>query len=158
MGARLVSVIGGASATDREAALAAELGGLLAREGFTIVCGGGSGVMLAACRGAAEAGGATLGILRGTDPAEANPYVTIAVTTGLGSSRNRIVALSGSAVVAVGGGYGTLSEIAFALQAGRPVCALVSRWGSIEGVTEVRTPAEALAFVIRQDNAGGGAC
>jgi uncharacterized protein (TIGR00725 family) len=111
--------------------------------------------MEAACRGAMDAGGATIGILQGTDSSEANPYVTTAIATGMGSSRNRIIALAGEVVVAVGGGYGTLSEVAFALQAGRPVCAF-GRWGALEGVRPVLTPSEAMEFVIR--NPGGGSC
>jgi len=155
MRSRLVSIVGGARAVPEEAAWAEEIGRLLASAGFTIVCGGGSGVMEAACRGAVDAGGATIGILQGTDSAEANPYVTSAIATGMGSSRNRIIALSGEVVVAVGGGYGTLSEIAFALQVGRPVCAF-GRWGTLEGVRPVFTPSEAMDFVIRE--AGGGSC
>lgn len=150
-----VSVAGSPSASTRETEFAFELGGLLARAGFSIVCGGGAGVMEAVCRGALEAGGATIGILPGSDPSEANRYVQIAIPTGMGSARNRIVALAGTALVAVGGRYGTLSEVAFALDAGRPVCAFGS-WASVPGVTEAGTPEEAVRFVLRKQ--GGRQC
>lgn len=111
--------------------------------------------MEAVCRGALEAGGTTIGILPGSDPAEANRFVQIAIPTGMGSARNRIVALAGTALVAVGGRYGTLSEVAFALDAGRPVCAFGS-WASVPGVTEAGTPEEAVQFVTR--GSGGRPC
>ena len=92
---------------------AERLGEILADAGYAVVCGGGGGVMEAVCRGAAGRGGHTIGVLPGEDPEEANPWVSTAIVTGMGTSRNRIIALSGSAAVAVGGSYGTLSEIAF---------------------------------------------
>lgn len=150
-----VSVIGGAVASDSERTIAVELGRLLARGGYTVVCGGGSGVMEAVCSGAASEGGRTIGILPGEDASAANPYVDIRIPTGMGTSRNRIVVLSGRVVIAVGGGYGTLSEVAFALQAGIPVCA-IGRWSTIEGVTEVRTPTQAVEFVM--SHTGGDPC
>ena len=150
-----VSVIGGSVASESERAIAVELGRLLARAGYAIVCGGGSGVMEAVCSGAASEGGRTIGILPGEDASAANPYVDIRIPTGMGTSRNRIVVLSGEVVIAVGGGYGTLSEIAFALQAGRPVCT-VGRWSTIEGVTEVGTPTEAMEFLT--SHTGGDPC
>jgi uncharacterized protein (TIGR00725 family) len=146
---KLVSVVGGAAASPGEFSHAVRLGELLARNGFTVVCGGGSGVMEAVCMGAVETGGASIGILPGTDPAEANPWVTIPIPTGMGTSRNRIVAITGSVLVAVGGRYGTLSEIAYALEAGRPVCAM-GPWASIEGVTSVNSPEEALKFILER--------
>ncbi len=150
-----VSVAGSPDAPPGDAAFAFELGGLLARAGFSVVCGGGGGVMEAVCRGAVEAGGTTVGILPGSDPAEANRFVKIAIPTGIGSARNRIVALAGIALVAVGGRYGTLSEVAFALDAGRPVCAFGS-WASVPGVTEAGTPEEAVRFVMSRQ--GGRPC
>ncbi|MFO8183208.1 MAG: TIGR00725 family protein [Candidatus Aegiribacteria sp.] len=143
---RLISVVGGTDASPEEYSRAETLGGLLAGGGFTVVCGGGSGVMEAVCRGAAEAGGRTIGILPGEDPMGANRYVETVIATGMGTSRNRIIALSGMAMVAVGGRYGTLSEIAFALQAGRPVCAM-GGWSGIPGVAEVESPEEAIRFI-----------
>ncbi len=152
MAVKLVAVIGGAIADPEEYSIARELGRNLADEGYTIVCGGGTGIMEAVCRGAREAGGHTIGILPGVNPSDANAYVETILVTGMGTSRNRIISLSGRVVVAVGGMYGTLSEIAFALQAGRPVCA-VGTWNVIDGVTPVNSPREALEFV--RENFGG---
>ncbi|MEN8209792.1 MAG: hypothetical protein ABFR50_11145, partial [Candidatus Fermentibacteria bacterium] len=134
---------------------AEKLGGLLADNGFTVICGGGSGIMEAVCRGIAENGGRSIGILRGTDPLEANRWVDTVIPTGLGTSRNRMIVLSGAVVTAVGGKYGTLSEIAYALQAGKPVCAF-GKWAGIDGVVSVSTPEEALEFIVR--NSGGDLC
>ena len=143
---RLISVIGAASADDDSLASAFSLGVLLAESGFTVLCGGGGGIMEAACRGAVSVGGTTVGILPGDKSSGANPYVDVAIPTGLGSARNRIVALSGEVVVAIGGRYGTLSEIAFALDAGKPVCSL-GGWSDVRGVVPVDSPEEALSFV-----------
>ena len=144
---RLISVIGGSSATEEEYSFALSLGRLLAGAGLSVVCGGGSGVMEAACRGCSEAGGFSLGVLPGENNSQANGFVSAAVPTGMGVSRNRIVALTGEVVCAVGGGYGTLSEIAFALQAGKHVCCF-GKWENIPGVVSVSTPEQALKFVI----------
>jgi uncharacterized protein (TIGR00725 family) len=143
---RLISVIGGSSASQEEYNFAMTLGRLLAGAGLSVVCGGGSGVMEAACRGCSEAGGFSLGILPGENSSQANGFISTAVPTGMGVSRNRIVALTGEVVCAVGGGYGTLSEIAFALQAGKHVCGF-GRWENTPGVVSVSTPEEALEFV-----------
>jgi len=117
----LVAVIGAASCSPAEARAAEVVGRVLAEGGATVLCGGRGGVMEAACRGARMAGGLTLGILPGEDPAAANPFVDVAIATGLGEARNVIVACTARAVVAIGGRYGTLSEIAFALKYGVPV-------------------------------------
>jgi len=111
--------------------------------------------MEAVCRGIAEKGGHSIGILRGTDPREANHWVETVIVTGMGTSRNRIIVLSGIVVVAVGGKYGTLSEIAYALQAGKPVCA-IGKWSGIDGVVPVSSPEEALGFII--ENSEGDLC
>jgi uncharacterized protein (TIGR00725 family) len=117
--------------------LAEEVGRLLAEAGVTVVCGGGPGVMEAVARGASRAGGTVVGILPGTDPAEANPYCTHVVATGSGQTRNLAVAASGEVAIAVGGEWGTLTEIAYARNLGRPVIALrswdVSGVGEMEG-------------------------
>ena len=102
-------------------ALAEEVGRLLAEHGCTVVTGGGGEVMAAASRGAKSAGGTTIGILPGESRADANPWVDHAVVTGIGHARNLAVAASGDAVIAVGGSYGTIAEVAFALRLGRPV-------------------------------------
>jgi uncharacterized protein (TIGR00725 family) len=108
-----------------------------------LVCGGLGGAMEAACRGAKAAGGTTVGILPGSDRAAANPFVDVAVPTGLGQGRNLVVVHAADAVVAVGGGYGTLSEIALALRHGKPVVGLGS-W-EIEGVLVAASAEEAVA-------------
>ncbi len=125
---RQVAVIGGADCEpDSEAArLAEEVGQRLAQAGVALVCGGLTGVMEAACRGAAEAGGTAIGIVPGNEAGEANPFCTHVVATGIGHARNLAVVSSGAAVIAVGGEWGTLSEIGFARALGRPVVALRS--------------------------------
>ena len=122
------------------------MGRELAARGAVLVCGGLGGVMEAACRGAKDAGGRTVGILPGTDRAAANPFVDTAIPTGLGEARNALVVRAADALIAVGGGYGTLSEIALALKAGKPVVGLDS-W-DIEGVVAVDGPAAAVAPVL----------
>jgi len=116
MGMRLVSVIGGSECTAAEAVVAEEIGRRLAQAGVGLVCGGRGGVMEAACRGAARAGGLTIGLLPGSSSEEANAYVRAALPTGLGEARNALVVRAGEAVIAIGGGLGTLSEIALALR------------------------------------------
>jgi uncharacterized protein (TIGR00725 family) len=116
-----IAVVGPGSAGEEEIAAAQEAGRLIAERGALLVCGGLGGVMEAACRGAHEAGGTTLGLLPGDDRREANEFVDIAVPTVLGEGRNALVVRVADAVVAIGGGYGTLSEIALALRAGKPV-------------------------------------
>ncbi len=122
--APLVGVIGAGSADARLTAAARELGQLLARAGFTVVCGGLGGVMAAACRGAVEAGGVTVGILPGASPDDANEFVTIPIATNMGHARNVIIAHSARALVAVGGRHGTRSEVSIGLKLGRPVVSL----------------------------------
>jgi len=119
-------VIGSADAPPDAVAAAEAVGRELAHRGATLVCGGRGGVMEAACKGALEAGGHTIAILPGYDAGEANPYVEFAIPTGLGHARNTIVALTGQAVIAIDGAYGTLSEIAFALIYGTPVIGLMT--------------------------------
>jgi uncharacterized protein (TIGR00725 family) len=144
-----IAVVGSAGCTERVASLAAEVGREVARRGAMLVCGGRGGVMEAACRGAKEAGGTTIGILPGTDRSEANPFVDVAIATGLGEARNAIVVRAADAVVAVSGGYGTLSEIGLALKMGRPVVGLgtweLGRGGQpVDAVTRAETPVEAV--------------
>ena len=120
----IISVIGAGEPAAGIAEMAEAVGRGLALRGVTIVCGGLGGVMEAACRGAKSARGTTIGILPGNDPADANPWVDIPICTGLGYARNVIVVKTGRAVVAVGGAYGTLSEIGHALGDGIPVIGL----------------------------------
>jgi uncharacterized protein (TIGR00725 family) len=123
-GAPYIAVAGPGVAGDEETAAAEAVGGGLARAGAVVVCGGLGGVMAAACRGAKAAGGTTVGILPGPDRTAANEWVDIAFATGLGEARNALVVRAADALVAVGGAFGTLSEIALALKAGKPVIGL----------------------------------
>lgn len=120
----IIAVIGNSSCAPEEAKLAETVGELLAQRGATIICGGLGGVMEAVCRGAKSKGGLTVGILPGQDASTANPWVDIPVVTGLGEARNVVVVKSAQVVIAIGGGYGTLSEIAYALKSGIPVIGL----------------------------------
>jgi len=139
----VIGVIGESEFSDpAHEALAEEVGRRVAEAGAVLVCGGLTGVMEAACRGARRAGGRTIGILPGTDRAEANPFVDVAVATGMGQARNAIIVLTADAVVAIGGGYGTLSEIGLALRFGRPVIGLRT-WEAGRG--ERRVPVVAAA-------------
>jgi uncharacterized protein (TIGR00725 family) len=135
-----IAVIGHGQATSQECEAAYATGRMIARNGTVLVCGGLGGVMEAACRGAREAGGTTVGILPGTEGG--NPYLDITIRTGLGHARNALVVLSADAVIAVGGRYGTLSEIATALKTGRPVYG-IHTW-DIEGVIPCSSPEEAV--------------
>jgi len=138
-----VSVIGSGVEHEQRAE---EIGRLLAERGCTVVCGGRGEVMAAAARGAKSAGGTTIGILPGTDRRDANEWIDHVVVTGLGHVRNAVVAASGDAVVAVGGRYGTLTEIGFALILGRPVV-IVEPGLDVEGVPRAETPTDAVEFV-----------
>jgi hypothetical protein len=139
-----VSVIG--SGVEHEAR-AEEVGRLLAENGCKVVTGGRGEVMAAAARGAKSVGGTTIGILPGEGRADANEWIDHAVATGLGHMRNFAVAASGDAVIAVGGKWGTLSEIAFAKLLGRPVVILEPGW-ELEGVDRAATPEDAVALVL----------
>jgi len=126
------------------------VGEQLATGGAVLVCGGLGGVMEAACRGAVRAGGATVGILPGSDRAAANPWVTAAIASGMGELRNGLVVRAADAVIAIAGGVGTLSEIALALKAGKPVVGL-GTW-EIPGVRPAGDPAEAVALALGMYN------
>ncbi len=121
---KFIAAIGGSDPSTEEEKIAEEVGRELARRGAILVCGGLGGVMEAACRGAQSEGGLTIGILPGESRQEANPYVQIPVVTGMGYARNVIVVKSAQAVIAIGGSYGTLSEISHALQSSIPVIGL----------------------------------
>jgi hypothetical protein len=120
----VIAVIGSGQPSPEEAKLAGKVGRELAKRGATLLCGGLGGVMEAACKGAQAEGGLTIGILPGENRHTANPYVQISIVTGIGYARNVIVVKSAQAVIAIGGSYGTLSEIAHALQSGIPVIGL----------------------------------
>lgn len=152
--APVVGVIGESQFSDpMYEVLAEQTGRLIAEAGWVLVCGGLTGVMEAACRGARSAGGLTVGILPGGDREEANPHVAIVVPTGLGQARNVIIVLMADALIAVGGGFGTLSEIGHALRAGKPVVGLqtweATRPGQRAPVPNVKTAQEAIDTVRR---------
>ena len=131
---------------DVELPAAEEVGRLLGVRGVVVVTGGLGGVMAAACRGASSVGGVSVGLLPGLDASAANEWVTVALPTGLGELRNGLVVRAADAVVAVGGGYGTLSEIALALRAGKPVAG-IGTW-EIEGVRAFLDAESAVAAIL----------
>jgi len=146
---KFIAVIGGNQCSKAEAKLAEAVGRELARRGAILVCGGLSGVMEAACKGAQSEGGITIGILPGDSRQAANPYVQIPIVTGIGYARNVIVVKSTQAVIAIGGSYGTLSEISHALQSGIPVISL-NTWSlsrnnqQDDSIITAQNPAEAV--------------
>lgn len=143
-----VAVCGSGAPDDAAAGAAHEVGRLLAERGAIVVCGGLGGVMEEACRGAREAGGVSVGFLPGTDRRAANPYVSVAVPTGLGEARNALVVRAADAVVAIAGEYGTLSEIALALKTGVTVVGL--RTWDIPGIRRAETPQEAVTLALER--------
>jgi uncharacterized protein (TIGR00725 family) len=150
-----VAVIGAARATDRACEAAERVGRGLAEAGAVVVCGGLGGVMEAACRGAKAVGGTTVGILPGTSRFDANDYVDVAIPTGIGEARNALVVGAADAVVAVGGEFGTLSEIALALKAGTPVIGwetweLARAGDAVTGVEVVGGPEDAARMALER--------
>ncbi len=148
-GPAFLAVVGSANCDQEVGALAEAVGREIAKRGAVLVCGGRGGVMEAACRGAKAEGGTTVGILPGADRGEANQYIDIPIVTGLGEARNAIVVRTADAVVALSGGYGTLSEIGLALKMGRPVVGLrtweLHQGGQpVTGVVPAETPAQAV--------------
>jgi len=146
---KFIAVIGGSQPSSEEARLAEEVGRELAKQGAILVCGGLGGVMEAACKGASSEGGVTVGILPGDSRQAANPYVQIPIVTGMGYARNVAVVKSAQAVIAIGGNYGTLSEISHALQSGIPVIGLntwaLSKNGKPDNsIITAQSPAEAV--------------
>ena len=132
-----IAVCAPGTASDAELLLAGAVGRLLAERGCTLICGGLGGGMAAACRGAKEAGGVTIGIIPGYDDRAANLWVEHVVCTGLGQARNALVAATGQASIVVGGGWGTLSEIALGLRLGRPVV-LLGGWTDLLASDDAR--------------------
>ena len=140
-------VAGTGDATPELVSAAEAVGRALAQRGAIVVCGGLSGVMEAACRGAREAAGLTVGILPGLEREAGNPHLTVALPTGLGELRNGLLVRAADAVIAVGGGYGTLSEVALALKQGTPVIGLQT-W-QIDGMQVAGSPQEAAELAVR---------
>ena len=142
-----IAVVGpGLRAGEDELALAEEVGAAVAEAEAGLVCGGLGGTMEAACRGARSRGGLTVGLLPGTERDAANGWVVVALPTGLGEARNALVVRAADVLIAVGGGYGTLSEIALALKAGKRVIGL-GTW-EIEGVVATEGPEAAVAAAL----------
>lgn len=148
-----ISLIGPSDASAEVERVAGEAGACIARAGAILVTGGGGGAMEAASRGAKQAGGRTLGLLPGTSRSEGNPYLDVAVPTGLGEMRNVLVVRTGDGIVAVGGGLGTLSEIALALKMGKPLVGIGTWTSSIDGkalpLPTAETAAEAVDTLMK---------
>ena len=142
----MIGVIGGETCTPAEGETAYAVGRELASRGHTLVCGGRGGIMREACRGARSADGVTVAILPGDDRSDMNEFVTVPIVTGIGFARNTIIPRTADALVAVGGRYGTLSEIAFALIAGKPVVTM--------GSWDLTLPDGATAPLVSCDDAG----
>jgi uncharacterized protein (TIGR00725 family) len=142
---KLISVIGAGSPDVQARRWAYDVGRLVADRGFGVVCGGLSGVMEAACKGCFDAGGLTVGILPGADADQANPWVRVAIPTGLGQARNVIVVMAGCGAIAVAGGPGTLSEIGHAMKMGRPLVGL-GTW-PVPGLAKADSPEEAVELL-----------
>ncbi len=139
---RYVAVCGASEATPPQLHAAREVGRLLAMAGAVVINGGFGGVMGAASEGAASEGGVVVGILPDSDRAEVNAHLTVAIATGLGQARNAVIVTAADSVIAIGAGWGTLSEIALARRLGRPVFAL-DTW-DVHGLEVVTSPAEAV--------------
>ena len=120
----IIAVIGTRKPSPEESSLAEEVGRELAQNGITLICGGLGGVMEDTCRGARAEGGLTIGVIPGDDPKSANPYVQIPIVTGIGYARNVFIVKTAQAIIAVGGGYGTLTELGYALDSKKPVIGL----------------------------------
>jgi uncharacterized protein (TIGR00725 family) len=149
-----VAVVGASAGTPSELALGEAVGRLLAERGAVLVCGGMGGVMEAAAGGAINAGGTTVGILPTASRLDANPYLTIAVATGMGEARNAIVVRTADVVIAVHGEYGTLSEIALALKMGKPVVGLgtwelVREGTAVNAIVRASSAEEAVAKALQ---------
>lgn len=150
-----IAVVGESQASPEIAKLAEEVGTELARAGVVLVCGGLKGVMEHACKGAKSAGGTTIGILPGSRREDANPYIDYPIITGIGYARNKLVVKTGHVVIAIGGSYGTLSEIAFALGYEIPVVGLKT-WkfthhtGQLDSkIHYTNTPKEAVSLALK---------
>ena len=148
-GGPCIAVCGpGTGAADGELAWAEEVGGLIAEAGAVLVCGGLGGVMEAACRGARSKLGLTIGLLPGDSRHDANGWVSLAIPTGMGEARNFMIVRAADAIIAIGGGWGTLSEVAFAMKRGTPVISLGSF--ALDGVLVADSPASATNLALNR--------
>ena len=149
-----VAVVGAGDASRWEIDQAEEVGRLLGRSGAVLICGGLGGVMHAAARGAQSEGGISVGILPGDDRRPGSPHLTVAIPTGLGEARNTLVVRGADAMIAVGGEFGTLSEIAFALRIGKPVIGLdtwqlAKRGRPVDAIVNASSAAEAVSLALQ---------
>ena len=149
-----IGVIGGARADIASLEAAGQVGRLIAGAGAILVCGGLGGIMEAAARGAKDAGGLTVGILPGSSPADANPFIDVPIATGLGFTRNSLVAMNTDALIAIDGEYGTLSEIAYGVILGKRVIGL-GTW-NIRGVLPAKSPEEAVSLALQSPSPSDG--
>ena len=143
-----IGVIGAGECSPEIYHQANELGHLIGKNDWVLFCGGLGGVMEGAAKGCYQSGSITVGILPGKEKDSANPFITRPIATGLGEGRNLLVVRASDVVVAIAGGYGTLSEIGFALKIGKPVVGLKT-WPGIDGIDYVETPEQAIAIVIK---------
>ena len=146
----LIAVIGSSSCSAEVAAWAETVGRLLAERGAVLLCGGLGGVMEAAARGAKQRGGLTVGILPGADPGDANPYIDVPLATGMGEMRNALIVRAAQAAIAIGGGWGTLSEIAMAQRIKTPVVGLHDAFPAAIDIPRVTSPEAAVAWALEQ--------
>ncbi len=153
---KLIGVIGASQPPEELSPLAEKVGEEIAKRGGILICGGMGGIMEWACKGAKKWGGVTVGILPTMTRESANPYVDIPIVTGVGYARNMIVVLSSQAIIAIGGAYGTLTEIAFALHFNIPLVGirtwrLESEYTGVAGITYVDDPEEAVRIAMEED-------
>ena len=146
----LIAVIGSSSCSAEVAGWAETVGRLLAERGAVLLCGGLGGVMEAAARGAKQRGGLTVGILPGADPGEANPYIDVPLATGMGEMRNALIVRAAQAAIAIGGGWGTLSEIAMAQRIKTPVVGLHDAFTPAIEIPRVTSPDAAVTWALEQ--------
>jgi uncharacterized protein (TIGR00725 family) len=145
---KIIAVIGANSCDDRIYHLAEQVGAALAQKNLIIICGGLGGVMEGACKGAKSKNGMTIGILPGNNTGEANPYVDIAIATGMGVARNIIIVRSALGVIAINGKYGTLSELAYALQLNKPIVGLET-WNVSRQIINAINPEDAVTKICK---------
>jgi len=154
MGFKIIGVIGSTKADEQTLALAEEVGSEIAKAGAAVVCGGLTGVMEAVCKGARKNGGLTIGIMPSDNPEDANPFVQIPIVTGMGMGRNVMLVKTADVLIAVGGEFGTLSEIAHALNIGKTVVGLntwkleKAHWKPIPNLIEATTAVEAVRIAL----------
>ncbi len=144
-----IAVVGSSACDEAIAKCAYAVGYELARRKAIVICGGRGGVMAAAAHGARDGGGISVGILPGRDRNEAAPHLSLALPTGLGEARNAVIACAADAVIAISGGFGTLSEVALALKKQKPVVGLLFSFGEIPGLYQAKTPQEAVDLALR---------